>query len=100
MNIFATNAASLLQIAIGEKVSIINPFCKKAGDSKSDSKSEIIDYASAESIQISAVCTSVFDFKNPSFISEIVEANFKNYVFANSLRLDLFTDQFYTPPKA
>ena len=100
MNIFAANAASLLQIVTGEEVSIINPFCKKTRDSKSNSKSEIIDYASAQSIQIPAICTSVIDFKNPTFTIQIVEDNFKNYAFTNSFRLDLFTEQFYTPPKA
>ena len=100
LNLFSANAASLLQIVTGIEVSIVNPFCKRTGDSKSNDKSETIDYVTAHSIQIPAVCTSVFDFQNPTFTFLLAEDNFKDYAFTDSFRLDLFSKQFYTPPRA
>lgn len=100
MNIFSANAASLIEAWTGEEVSIINPFCKRTGDLKSNSKSEITDYATLQSIQISAICTTAFDFENPSFTIHFAEDNFEKHVFTDSFRLELFSTQFYTPPKA
>ena len=100
MNLFSANATSLIQAWTGEEISIVNPFCKKTGDSKSNSKSEITDFETVQSIQISAVCTTAFDIKNPNFTVNFEEDNFKNHSFTDSFRSDLFSVNFYTPPRA
>lgn len=99
MNIFAANAAILLEVVTGEDITIINPFCQKTSDSKSNSESETIDYPTPSAVQIPAICTSVYDFKNPTFVIQLVEDNFEDYAFTDSFRSDLFSKQFYTPPK-
>ena len=99
MNIFAANGAILLEAVTGENITIINPFCKKSSDSNTNSESESIEYPTAQAVQISVICTSVYDFENPTFVNQLVEDNFEVYAFTDSFRSDLFSRQFYTPPK-
>lgn len=100
MNIFAANATSLFKAVTGEDIAIVNPFCKKQRDSKTNSKSETADYPTAQAVEVSTPCTSVYYFENSTFAIREVEDNFETDVFTDSFRSDLFSKQLYIPPKS
>ena len=99
MNLFVLHSGGLMGLLSGEKVTVVNPFCKKSKFSNKNGDSATIDYSEAQSIEIPAVCTTVIDFKNPVFSVIPVEDNFKIYVFNERPYSKLFSERYYIPPR-
>jgi len=100
LNLFTAHAVGFIGLVSGEKMSLVNPFCKKANPAHTNGHSDQIDYAVAHTIAIPAICTTVFDFKNPTFSIHFSEDNFKEYIFHDSLHSHLFSNRHYNPPQA
>lgn len=100
MNLTAVHIGGLLQLASNEEMSISNPFCLKSGFIKFGTASNLLDNTSSnQSLEIPAICNSVFDFKKASFSILFAEDNFKTYVFNDKIYSDLFSERFYIPPR-
>jgi len=99
INLFAIPSIGILGLLSGEKMSVVNPFCKKLNHPSNSTETDMIDYAVAQTIGIPAICTTAFDFKNPTFTIHFSEDNFKEYIFKDSLHSHLFSDSFYIPPR-
>tara|TARA_R110002050_G_scaffold286654_1_gene437377 strand:- start:34 stop:336 length:303 start_codon:yes stop_codon:yes gene_type:complete len=99
MNLSLSQSTGLLKVMTGKEVTVVHPFCKKS-KSKSNTQDSIKrDLSSAGSIDILAVCNTVFDFKTTSFTFVPAEENFKKYSFSDALRVNLFAERFYIPPR-
>ena len=99
MNLFVLHSGGLIGLLSGEKIAVVNPFCKKSKFVKTSGDSAMIDYSVAQSLEIPAVCTTVIDFKNPSFSVVLAEDNFKNYIFNERPYSKLFSERYYIPPR-
>lgn len=99
VNLTAAQSSSLLQILTGKEVTVVHPFCKKAISNSNKTTSFKVDNSAASSFEISAICTTVFDPKTTSFTFVTAEDNFKAYVFAEPLHINLFAERFYIPPR-
>lgn len=99
MNLFAFHSNGLLGLLSGEKITLVNPFCKKLNPSKTNRDSATIDFSTVQSMEIPAVCTTVIDFKNPSFSVIRAEDNFKIHIYNNVLHSKLISERYYIPPR-
>lgn len=99
INLMNAHSNVLLQIITGKQVSVVHPFCKKLKVNNGAKTSANIDYASAQLMEIPAICTTVFKFNDPSFTFFFTEDNFKTYTFSNKFHLNLYAEQFYIPPR-
>lgn len=99
INLVSAHSNAPLQFITGKQVSVVHPFCKKVKSKKGDTKSSEIDYASAKSLEIPALCINVFKIDDPSFTFIFTEDNFKTYTFSNKFHLNLYAEQFYIPPR-
>jgi len=99
VNLFVAHSGNLLGLLSGEKITVVNPFCKKLKASNTNGDSATIDYASIQALQIPVICTTAIDLMNPSFSLILAEDNFKNYIFNDELYSELFSKQFYIPPR-
>jgi len=99
MNLFAVHTLSALSLMSGEDISLVNPFCKKSNAANTENDFEFSTFAIDQTVEITAVCTTVFDFKSPTLIFFSVEDNFKEYTFSDSLHLNIFLDRHLLPPR-
>ncbi len=99
VNLFVANSGNLLGLLSGEKIAVVNPFCKKLKTSNTGGDTTLIEYQLAQALEIPVICTTVIDFKNPSFTLILAEDNFKNYIFNDELYSELFSKRFYIPPR-
>ncbi|MCG2420170.1 hypothetical protein K8089_14160 [Aequorivita sp. F47161] len=99
MNITLSQSGELLQVLTGKEVTVVHPFCKKAKSTSNKTTSFKVDNLAANSFEISAICTTIFDFKTTSFTFVAAEDNFKAYAFAEPLHINLFAERFYIPPR-
>lgn len=99
VNLFVANSGNLLGLLSGEKITVVNPFCKKSKTSNTDGTATLIEYASVQALEIPVICTTAIDFKNASFSLILAEDNFKNYIFNDELYSELFSKRFYIPPR-
>ena len=99
MNLFVLNSGGLLGLLSGERITVVNPFCKKAKSSDSNGDSVLIEVLSTNTLAIPAVCTTVIDIQNPLFVVIPVEDNFSNYTFNQNPYSKLFSERYYIPPR-
>tara|TARA_R110000772_G_scaffold188073_1_gene299159 strand:+ start:402 stop:746 length:345 start_codon:yes stop_codon:yes gene_type:complete len=99
LNLTLSQSGSLLQVLTGKEVTVIHPFCKKAKRTSSNSESFKADNSASTSLEIAAICNTVFDLKTTTFTFIAAEDNFKNYAFKDALRINLFAERFYIPPR-
>lgn len=99
INLMNAHSNAFLQIITGKQVSVVHPFCKKMKYKKGGAKSAEIDYASAKSVEIPAICINVFKIEDPTFTFFFTDDNFKTYTFSNKFHLNLYAEQFYIPPR-
>lgn len=99
MNLVTFHSGGLLQVVSGKKVSVVYPFCEKSKGISNSDETLTLDHSTVNSLEIPVICTSVFDFKTTSFSFVLVEDNFKDYVFSDTLHLNLFSEPLYLPPR-
>ncbi|MGO3183549.1 MAG: hypothetical protein ACTIJ9_12040 [Aequorivita sp.] len=99
MNLLAFHSGGLLQVLTGKEVSIVHPFCEKSNSSSNSDDTLKMDHSALSSLEIPVICTTVFDFKTASFSFVLAEDNFKDYVFSDTLHLNLFSEPLYLPPR-
>ena len=99
MNLLAFQSNGLLQVLTGKEVTVVHPFCKKSKSTSTSDDTLSMDLSSLSSLEIPVICTTVFDFKTTSFSFVFAEDNFKDYVFADALHLNLFSEPFLLPPR-
>jgi|SRR5690554_604514 len=100
MNIFSVHTLQALSFMSGEDISLVNPFCKKSNAANTENDLEFSTFAIDQIVEITAVCTTVFDFKSPALALFSVKDNFKEYTFSDSLHLNIFLDRHLLPPRA
>lgn len=100
MQLFAVHTLGVLSFLSGEDISLANPFCKKMNAANTENDFELTNFDIDQIIEITAVCTTVFDFRSPAFALFSVEDNFKEYTFSDSLHLNIFLDRHLLPPRA
>lgn len=99
MNLMAAQSGALLQVLTGKEVTVVHPFCKKSKSNSTSGDSVKFDNSAANSFEIQAICTTVFDFKITSFSFTSAEDNFKDYVFSEILHSNLFAKRLDIPPR-
>jgi|SRR5690554_314239 len=99
MNLFAVHTLSAWSFISGEDISLVIPFCKKSNAANSENDFEFSSVAIDQTVEITAVCTTVFDFKSPALTFFFVSDNFKECNFSDSLHLNVFLDQHLLPPQ-
>lgn len=99
MNLLAFHSGGLLQVFSGKEISIVHPFCEKSKSSSNSDNTLAMDHTTISSLEIPVICTTVFDFDAASFSFVFAEDNFKEYVFSDTLHLNLFSEPLYLPPK-
>lgn len=99
MNLLAFQSNGLLQILTGKEVTVVHPFCKKSKSASTSEDTISVNLSSASSLEIPVICTTVFDFRSISFSFVSVEDNFKDYVFSDTLHLNLFSEPLFLPPR-
>lgn len=99
INLLAFQSNGLLQVLTGKEVTVVHPFCKKAKSLFTAEDSFTVDHSSVHSLEIPVICSSVFDLKTTSFSFVFAEDNFKEYVFSNTLHLNLISEPLFFPPR-
>jgi len=99
MNLLAFQSNGLLQVLTGKEVTVVHPFCKKSKSTSASDDTFTMDLSSVSSLEIPVICSSVIDFKKASFSFVLAEDNFKEYVFSDTLHLNLFSEPLFLPPK-
>lgn len=100
LNLTMANSATVLQVLMGKEITVVHPFCKKKSGNSHQKSQFNTDKLMADSVSISAVCTTVFSFREAHFIFIPGSDNFKDFVFAEPFHINLFTERFYIPPRA
>lgn len=99
VNLLAFQSNGLLQVLTGKDVSLVHAFCKKSKNSFTSDDTITMDFSSVHSLEIPVICNSVFDLKTTSFSFVLAEDNFKEYVFSDTLHLNLFSEPLFFPPR-
>lgn len=99
IHLFVLHSGGFLGLVSGESITVVNPFCKKSKAQKTGDKSETVEYASIQGQEIPVICTSIIEFKNPSFAIIPAGDNFSQYLFHNKLYSKIFSDRDYMPPR-
>ncbi len=86
------------EVLTGKEVTIVHPFCKKAKNNAQHDSFKV-NKASSGSFILSAICTTVIDFKLVAVKFFTGVDNFKDYIFKDSMRKNLFAKRFYIPPR-
>lgn len=98
MQLFSVHSLNILSL-VSDDIGFVNTFCKKANSGKSGNDLEFSTNTLGQTLEIAAVCTSVFNFQNPEFSFFSIEDNFKEYLFSDSLHLNIFLDRHLLPPR-
>lgn len=99
LNLSLSHSGSLLKVLMGKEVTVVHPFCKNAKNKTTETSAFKVDKSVSNSFEISAICTTVFNFNTTNFTFIAATDNFKEYLFKDSLLINLFADQFYIPPR-
>lgn len=100
MNLFAVHTLGAMSLVSNvDNFSIIKPFCVKSNAAHTTNDFEFTDFEIDQTVAITAVCTTVFNFKSPALAFFSVEDNFKEYNFSDSLHLNIFLDRHLLPPR-
>ncbi|MCG2431541.1 hypothetical protein [Aequorivita xiaoshiensis] len=84
---------------VTDNITFVKPYCKNKISTAADSKAEVIDHQHEQQAQISLMCTSFVDFINPEFTLVYSEDNYENITFKEFLKLNLFDERNYLPPR-
>lgn len=84
---------------VTDNITFVKPYCKNKTSTVPASKAEVIDYQNEQQGQISLICTSFVDFINPEFTLVYSEDNYENFTFKEFLKLNLFDERNYLPPR-